>query len=440
MGKSTTSNGGENFDLRDILSQGRELGFEERIGFFSGWINGLFDRGESLHLRIIDSPVDREVTVLDRYTGERRKMLMFGSNSYLGLTNHPYVQEQVKRAVDEYGAGVAGPPLLNGYTSLHRELEERLSAFKEAEDTVLFHSGYGTNIGLVSSLFGEHDTVLFDEYSHASFYDGLKMNNTAAAKFPHNDIDELERLLEAADSSKGDVFVCVEGAYSMDGDLAPLDQIAVLCEAYDAFLIVDDAHGTGVTGPAGKGTAKHFGVNDQVDINWGTFSKSFGVVGGFVSTSKPVADYLRFFARSYMFSASLPPAVCATVLAGLDLLEREPEIHERLWRNIRYATRGLRQLGFDLPEPQTAIIPLHVPGTMNVREAAFDFHEAGLFLNTIEYPAVPVDKQRFRVSIMASHTKKDIDRLLECVEQVWEKNALPIKVPTESPAPRVEQE
>ncbi len=383
-----------------------------------------------MHLRLITSAADREVMMHDRLTDRARPMLMFGSNNYLGLANHPYVRERMQRAVDAYGVGVGGPPLLSGYTALHRELEERLSAFKKQEDTVLFHSGFGANLGMVSCLPERGDTMLYDAYSHASFYDGLKLTGARAVKFPHNDVDELERLLEATAGEAGDVFVGVEGAYSMDGDLAPLDRIAPLCRRHGAILLLDDAHGTGVTGPEGRGTAAQFGVSDQVDVNWGTFSKTFGMVGGFVSTSKHVADYLRYFARSYMFSASLPPPVCAAVLAGLDLLEHEPELYDRLWQNIRYAVDELRGLGFDLPAVETAIIPLVAPPSMNLRKAALHFHKRGIFLNTIEYPAVPLSLQRFRISLMASHTKDDIDRLLECVEEVWATYAAPVPVST----------
>ncbi len=418
------ASGGENFDLREILLRGRRLDLKGRTDFFSDWIRRGIGRGDSMHLRLVSSAADREVEVLDRHTGKPRRMLMFGSNNYLGLANHPYVKERVAEALHTYGAGVGGPPLLNGYTALHDELEARLSALKGTEDTVLFHSGYGANVGLVSCLADRHDTVIYDAYCHASFHDGLKMTSASSAKFAHNDTEELAQLLEAADTDgRGDLFVGVEGAYSMDGDTAPLDEVARLCQKHGAHLIVDDAHGTGVTGPSGAGTAKAYGVSDAVAVNWGTFSKAFGVVGGFVSTSQAIADYMRFFARSYVFSASLPPQVVAAVLAGLDLLEREPQIHARLWENIRYTAEGLRRLGFDIGEPETAIIPLHLPMTMNIRRAAFRFHKMGIFLNTIEYPAVPVSKQRFRISLMATHTKADIDRLLECVEEVWDEFA-----------------
>ncbi len=411
--------------MRDIIMRGKKLSFEERTGFFSDWITQRIRHGDSMHLRVATSAADREVEVLDRYTGRPRRMLMFGSNNYLGLAGHPYVRERMKRAIDEFGAGVGGPPILNGYTALHRELEERLSAFKKQEDTVLFHSGYGANVGMVSALTDQTDTVLFDAYSHASFYDGLKMTKARSLRFAHNDVDELERLLEAAGpSGEGDVFVGVEGAYSMDGDVAPLDRIVSLCKQHEAILMIDDAHGTGVTGPEGRGTPARFGVSGEADVSWGTFSKTFGMTGGFVSTSKPVANYLRFFARSYVFSASLPPPVCAAVLAGLDLIENDPSLHERLWANIRYATSRLREIGFDLPEPETAILPLVAPTSMNLRQAAKHFHKHGIFLNTIEYPAVPLHAQRFRISLMASHTRADIDRLVACIEEVWDRYAV----------------
>ncbi|MFQ5568722.1 MAG: aminotransferase class I/II-fold pyridoxal phosphate-dependent enzyme [Rhodothermales bacterium] len=430
-----TSQGGENFNLRDILLRGRKLDFKERTAFFSNWIGQRAACGDSLYLRSITSAADREVEVFDRYTGKTRRMLMFGSNNYLGLTNHPYVRERVKQTVDEFGVGVGGPPLLNGYTRLHRELEERLSAFKKKEDTLIFSSGYGTNVGMISCLIGKHDLVIHDAYSHASFHDGLKMGNATALKFPHNNVDELAKLLEATTTdANGDTFVGVEGIYSMDGDLAPLDRIAPLCRKHDAILLVDDAHGTGVMGPGGHGTAEHFGVEDQIDITMGTFSKAFGVVGGFVSTSKAIADYMRFFARSYFFSASMPPVVVAAVLACLDVLEQEPEIQQRLHDNVAYAAQGLRCMGFDV-HPQSAIITLILPETVNLRKAAYHLHKAGIFLNSIEYPAVPAEKQRFRISLMATHTREDIDYLLECIEEAWDLYAVPYGLDVRAAAP-----
>ncbi|MFQ5798711.1 MAG: aminotransferase class I/II-fold pyridoxal phosphate-dependent enzyme [Bacteroidota bacterium] len=408
-----------NFNLRDVLLKGRKLTLVDRANYFSRFLGVETATHHSLYMRPLASASDREVEIIDPVTGKPKKMLMFGSNNYLGLANHPCVREQVFKAINKYGVGIGGPPLLNGYTNLHCELEERLSTFKHAEDTLIFSTGYGANVGLLTGLVNGSDVVLYDEYSHASFCDGLAMGGKNSLRFHHNDLDELAVLLdEHPASSAGDTFVGVEGVYSMDGDLTPLDKIVPLCKKHGAILIVDDAHGTGVMGKSGRGTAEHFGVEEMVDVTMGTFSKTFAVVGGFVSASKPFIDYLRFFARSYMFSASLPPVIIATVLAGLDVIEREPQRLEQLRDNVHFAAEGLQKLGL-IVHPQAAIIALRVPRTMNIRQAAYRFHEAGIFMNSIEYPAVPINQQRFRISIMATHTREDINRLLECVEDVW---------------------
>jgi glycine C-acetyltransferase len=411
--------GGENFDLRQILLRGRNLPLKERTESLGAFLNSLVSNEELLCMRCISTAADREVTVLDPHGGGPKRMLMFGSNNYLGLANHPYVRERAQQAIGEYGAGIGGPPLLNGYTHLHRELEERLAALKGTEEALIFSSGYGANVGLVTGLANPHDTVLYDLYSHASFCDGIKMAGVQAFHFPHNDIVRLQQLLDHhAQHRAGDVFIGVEGVYSMDGDYAPLEKIVPLCKSHGAILLVDDAHGTGVMGATGRGTAEHCGVEGEVDITMGTFSKSFAVTGGFVAASKPIIDYLRFFARSYMFSASLSPAVVATVLAGMDTIVREPGLLVALRENIRYATAGLRNLGFAV-DGHTAILPLRVPVGANIRKAARLFHQRGIFMNSIEYPAVPISQQRFRISLMATHTKQDIDRLLEAIAEVW---------------------
>ncbi len=221
---------------------------------------------------------------------------------------------------------MGGPPLLNGYTALHRELEERLAALKGCESAMLFSSGYGANIGLVTALVNQRDRVFYDAYSHASFCDGIKMAGVQSRHFPHNDIDRMERMLEACSGADHDVFVGVEGVYSMDGDLAPLDRLTQICRERGAILLLDDAHGTGVMGKTGRGSAEHFGVEGLVDITMGTFSKTFATTGGFIASTGPIIEYLRYFARSYMFSASLPPVVAAAVIAGLDVIEQEPEL------------------------------------------------------------------------------------------------------------------
>jgi glycine C-acetyltransferase len=419
MKRTEQYTGGENFDLQTLLLRGRRLRLRERVECFGEFLTGLGERGELTTMREVVSAADREVTVVDPWTGVPGRMLMFGSNNYLGLANHPYVIEKVRGAVARYGAGIGGPPLLNGYTALHRDLEERLAALKGTEAAMIFPSGYGANIGLVTGLVSPDDLVLYDAYSHASFCDGLTMSGVEAHSFRHNDVGALDTLLSRLATGSGrDIFVGVEGVYSMDGDLAPVDRLVGLCRTHGARLVLDDAHGTGVVGPTGRGTAEHFGMEGLVDITMGTFSKVFAVTGGFVAAEKAIVEYLRYFARSYMFSASLPPAVIAAVLAGLDVMEREPELRQRLRANVEYAAAGLRELGFIIP-CEAGIIPLRVPRSMNMRGAARRFHQLGIFVNPVEYPAVPLSQQRFRVSLMATHTREDIDRLIDAVRTVW---------------------
>ena len=410
--------GGENFNLRDVLLAGHKMNLNERLILFSEFINQLNENNESLYMRQIDSAADREVRMIDSVTCVPREMLMFGSNNYLGLANHPYVKKKVCQAIDKYGIGIGGPPLLNGYTSLHKELEKRIASLKHTEDAVIFSSGYNANVGLLTALLNKNDIVLYDMYSHASFADGLQLSKAKCFSFRHNDVIHLQTLLKQKSNCQGNMFVGVEGVYSMDGDLSPLDQIVPLCKKYNATLIVDDAHGTGVMGVYGGGTCEHFGLQDSVEVQMGTFSKSFAVAGGFVAGSKELINYLRFFARSHMFSASLPPTVIASVLAGLDVLENDTELLQQLWSNIDYAINKLKEIGINV-KSESPIIALLTPKEMNIRKAAFQFHQSGIFVNSIEYPAVPVNQQRFRISLMATHTRKDINRLVECIEEVW---------------------
>ena len=419
MKSNETYRGGENFDLRQLFLKDRKDSLNEKVTYFNTFIQNLVDNQELQHLRLITSAADREVSVQDSYTGEIKQMLMFGSNNYLGLANHPYVRKKLKQAVKNFGAGVGGPPLLNGYTSLHRELEERLAEMKCAEDALIFSSGYGANVGLLTALVNITSKVIHDRYCHASFTDGLKMAGIKPTQFNHNNSDHLNELLMKSKSEESkDTFVGVEGVYSMDGDTAPLDKIVNHCKVNNAILIVDDAHGTGTMGPNGRGTAEHYNVESDVDITMGTFSKTFAATGGFVTASKPIINYLRFFARSYMFSASLPPTIIASVLAGLDVLENEKHILEQFRGNIKYVMKEMRNFGFDV-DTESGIIPIKVPIGMNIRKAAYEFHKRGIFLNSIEYPAVPVSEQRFRISIMATHTKEDIDKLVRTIEEVW---------------------
>jgi len=410
---------GENASLASVVIQGRRLSFRDRVQSLHDLVTRINGDLQHLYFRSVHSKADREVSIIDPL-GKSKKMLMFGSNNYLGLANHPHVVQQVTAAIKDFGIGIGGPPLLNGYTSIMRQLEERLSALKGTEDTMIFSSGYSANVGLISGLCTSRDIILADEYSHASFFDGVKMIRGNCFTFKHNDTVELENLLKKHASEKVNLFVAVEGVYSMDGDIAPLDRIAPLSKKYDATLLVDDAHGTGVLGNGG-GIHEHFKIPVGEDIILGTFSKAFAVSGGFISASRPVINYLRLMARSYMFSASLPPVTIAAVLAGIEVMEKEPWLIQKLRDNVEYAVGKLSKFGL-ATEPQSAIIALKVPPEVNIRNLARQFHEAGIFVNAVEYPAVPLNMQRFRISLMADHTREDIDKLVEIVEMIWNKN------------------
>ena len=405
----------ESNNLISVYLRSRNEKFAERLEIFKDFMS----EQTLTFKRTIVSEADREVMVRDPFTGVDQPMLMFASNNYLGLANHPHVKKQVAKAIDEFGCGIAGPPLLNGYIKLIEELEERLASFKSKEAAIVFSSGFLANVGVVSAVAEANDVIIYDELSHASFYDGIRLTKAKAVPFAHNDIQQMEELIEQhSKNAKGSVFVCIEGVYSMDGDIAPLDKISCVCKRYNAYLIVDDAHGTGVIGENGKGTASELGCEDDVDITMGTFSKVFGTCGGFITGSASLIEYLRFHARSYIFSASIPPPVAATVLAGLDVMENEPWLREQLLDNVQYAIKKLEPFGFHSP-PQAAIITLGLPENMDIRKAAVLFHQKKIFINPIEYPAVPASKQRFRISMMATHTKEDIDSLVTAVEEIW---------------------
>lgn len=404
----------ENKSLKNVLRSSRNQKLPQRIAIF----NEMIPLEETTYLREVSSAADREVIVKDMHTGKIKKMLMFASNNYLGLANHPLIKIKVKKVIARYGAGVGGPPLLNGYSSLVRETEERLAIFKQQQAAMLFSSGFMANLGTIQALAQPDDVIIFDEYSHASFYDALKLCKAKSFRFRHNDTRHLESLLLNYRHHPGQVFVCLEGVYSMDGDIAPLDKVVQLSKKYHAFLILDDAHGTGVLGENGKGTAAFFNKEKEIDLTLGTFSKVFTSCGGFLTGSKEVIDYLRFHARSYIFSASLPPAVTATVLAGLEVIESEPWLRLQLMENVKYAVAQLKPYGF-WAEPNAAIIALKLAEGMNIRRAARLFHDKQIFINPVEYPAVAEGKERFRISLMATHTKNDIDKLAAAVDEVW---------------------
>ncbi len=350
---------------------------------------------------------------------EGKPRIMVGSNNYLGLTHHPCIVEAAQAAIRKYGSGCTGSRFLNGNTILHDELEERLAKFVGTEAGLVFSTGYQTNLGVIGTLVGRSDKVYMDKLDHASIVDGSRLARGAVGRFNHGDYAALRRQLEG-DKEKGieGRMVVVDGVFSMEGDIVDLPNLVPLCEEYGALLVVDDAHAIGYLGPRGAGTAEYHEMTDRVPLTIGTFSKSFASIGGFVAGPEPVVHYLRHHARSLIFSASMPPAAVATVLAALDIIEKEPERRERLWKITYRMMEGFKSLGFEIGPTETPIIPIWI-GPM---EKTFIFWKAlfdsGVFTNPVMPPAVPENSCRLRTSYIAEHTDEQLDHVLDTFEKV----------------------
>lgn len=342
---------------------------------------------------------------------EGKPRIMMGSNNYLGLTHHPDVLSAAKSALERYGSGCTGSRFLNGTLDLHERLESELAEFFGKEACLVFSTGYQANLGLISGLVGRGDIVFLDKLDHASIVDGAKMSQGETIRFNHGDLGGLERKLQRVPEGTG-TMVIVDGVYSMEGDIADLPALLKVTQKYGAALAVDDAHSVGVLGPKGDGTAAHHGVVDEVDLIVGTFSKSLASIGGFAAGSESVIHYLRHHARPMIFTAALPPANTAGVLAALHVLQQEPQRRTQLWKNTRHLQDGLRNLGFDIGPTETPIVPVLI-GPL---EKTFLFwrklFDAGVFTNPVVPPAVPPSQCRLRTSLMATHTPEQIDKAL----------------------------
>lgn len=348
-----------------------------------------------------------------------REMLMVGSNNYLGLIDHPKVKKAAQEAIERYGVATCGSRFLNGTLDIHVELEERLARFTKKEAALTFSTGFQTNLGIIATLVDKDDYIIADRMVHASIIDACRLSYGNVVKFKHNDMNDLERVLSSLPANSGKLVV-VDGVFSMEGDMANLPEIVPLAKKYGARVMVDDAHGIGVLGKNGRGTAEHFGVEDDVDIIMGTFSKSFASLGGFVAGEKKVIQYIKHHARSLIFSASITPASVATALATLDIIESEPERRERLWAISEHMRRSFQALGFNTGDSQTQIIPIIV----GEDEAAFMLwrllREDGIFTTPTIYPAVPKGRALIRTSYSAIHTDEDLKIILESFKKCGE--------------------
>lgn len=350
----------------------------------------------------------------NRVVVDGKEMIMVGSNNYLGLWDHPEVKRASQEAIEKFGVSTCGSRFLNGTISLHIELEEQLAEFMKKEATQCFSTGFQTNLGAISSLVGKDDVIIVDRAVHASIIDAARLSYGELVKFKHNDMDDLEKILSEIPQNRGKLIV-VDGVFSMEGDLADLPNIAELAKKYNAMLMVDDAHGIGVLGKNGCGTAEHFNLMDEVDLIMGTFSKSFASLGGFVVGKKEVISYIKHNARSLIFSASMTPAAAASALCALKIMKREPERRERLWEITRRVKEEINSMGFDTGFTQTPIIPI----ILKEDEKAFALwkvlREMGIFTNPIISPAVPPGRSLIRTSYTATHTDEEISIVLESI-------------------------
>ena len=350
-----------------------------------------------------------------------KKVLMFGSNSYMGLTNHPKVIEAAVEATKKYGTGMAGSPFLNGTLDIHKQLEARLADYVGKEDAMLFSTGFGVNLGVVSTLTGREDYVILDEQDHASIIEGRRLSMSKYLKYKHNDMESLENQLKRCEPDKVKLIV-TDGVFSMEGDVANLPKIVELAKQYNAAVMVDEAHGIGVFGKGGRGTCDHFGVTKDVDLIMGTFSKSFASLGGFIATDKVITNFLRHHTRSYIFTASITPGATAAVNAALDIMLNEPERQEHLWKITNFALEQFREMGCEIGHTSTPIIPLFIRDDYKTFQVTRDLLDEGVFVNPVVTPAVAPQDTLIRYSLMATHTKEQVERSIEAIRKVFKKH------------------
>ena len=371
----------------------------------------LMSAGLYPYFRVIESDQDTEVMI------NGKKVLMFGSNSYLGLTCHPKVKEAAKNAIDKYGTGCAGSRFLNGNLDIHMELEERLARLVNKEAALCYSTGFQVNQGVISCVAGRNDYVILDELDHASIIDGSRLTFAKVLKFAHNDMKDLERKLKLCEPDKIKLIV-VDGIFSMEGDITKLPEIVRLSEKYNGSIMVDDAHALGVLGKNGSGTASHFGLTDKVDLIMGTFSKSMASIGGFIAADKTTINFIKHNSRSLMFSASMTPSSAASVLAAIEIMESEPERITRLMDLTEYARNRFRELGFDTGKSESPIIPLFIRDDIKALQMAQRLLEEGVFVNPVVSPAVSKEDCIIRISLMATHTYEQVDKAIEKITSV----------------------
>lgn len=383
-----------------------------KLDFVKDEIERLKKEGLYITIRTLESPQGAWIKV------DGKEVLNLCSNNYLGFANHPVLRERAKKAIDELGVGPGAVRTIAGTMRIHKELEEKLAKFKGAEATLSFQSGFNTNLAVIPAIVGRGDVIFSDELNHASIIDGCRLSRAEIVRYNHADVDDLKKKMEEYKEHPGRKLIVTDGVFSMDGDIAPLPEIVEIAKKYDAITMVDDAHGEGVLGKSGRGIVDHFGLHGEVDLEVGTLSKAFGVVGGYVAAKEEVIDYLRQKARPFLFSSAVTPPDVAAAIAAVDILSDSDELVVKLWDNANYFKTEMKSLGFDIGISQTPITPVMLGEAQLAQEFSKRLFKEGIFAQAIGYPTVPKGKARIRVMISAVHEKKDLDFALEKFEKV----------------------
>ena len=379
--------------------------------YISDELNKIKKTGLYRELKVIGNAQESHIEI------EGKTFLSFCSNNYLGLANNPSVVKAVKDAVEEYGWGAGASRLVSGNMTLHETLENVISRFKGKEAALVFPTGYMANLGAISSLVSKGDLVICDKLNHASIIDGCRLSGADFRVYAHCDMEKLENILRKS-SRYNRKLIVTDSVFSMDGDLAPLPDIVRIAGKYKAMVMVDEAHGTGVFGRNGRGVVEHFNLNNEIDIIMGTLSKAIGSLGGYVTGDNDLINYLRNKARSFMYTTALPPAVCAASIAAINLIKGDPSIRESLWHNVRFINDNLKLLNFNLISSESPIIPILVGDAQKAVDMSKLLYERGILIPAIRPPTVPANSSRLRMTVMSTHTKEDLERLLEALSEI----------------------
>ena len=406
----------ETYTLKDFTLQTLQTDAMDRATQFKKWITQSDENDHAIYWLEAQTAVKPEMILYDSRNGKMWNVISFISNDYLGMSQRPETKEAGIKAVMEYGTGACAAPIIGGYLDIHKQLEQEIADFTGQEDALIFSSGFGSNVGVLNAMLGKDDIAFVDFQIHTSAIDGLHKTNVK--RVGHNNLEYLEIALKNERHKYKTAMLIIDGVYSQDGDIAPLPEIITLCKKYNTLVFLDDAHGMGTMGENGRGTAELFNVLGQVDIITGTFSKSFGAIGGYVACSKDLANYLRYHANTTVFSAAIPPQATCSILKALELIKKDKSIRQKLWDNVYYLKKRLIEEGFDIGNSVSPIFPIMVRDAYKVKEATRILKEQGIYTLGITYPAVTNKDARLRVSILASHEKQHLDKLIQTLNYV----------------------